>query len=56
MAGIGSARGGGHWLHFMGRRGMLSLLIHAALGFASLALFFYFNACLYKPGWNQIFR
>jgi hypothetical protein len=31
---------------------MTSLLIHAALGFATLGLFFIVNAYLYKPGWN----
>ncbi len=30
---------------------MTSLLIHAALGFVCLGLFFYFNAYLYRPGW-----
>ena len=31
---------------------MTSLLIHAGLGFVTIALFFYFNVYLYKPGWN----
>lgn len=30
---------------------MTSLLIHAALGFITLGLFFYFNAYLYRPDW-----
>jgi uncharacterized protein DUF2834 len=30
---------------------MTSLLVHAALGFVCLGLFFYFNAYLYRPGW-----
>ena len=31
---------------------MTSLLIHAALGLFLLALFFYFNRYLYRPGWS----
>ncbi|HKY90461.1 MAG TPA: DUF2834 domain-containing protein [Nevskiaceae bacterium] len=31
---------------------MTSLLIHAALGFATLGLYFVFNAHLYRTGWN----
>jgi len=31
---------------------MTSLLIHAGLGLAFLALFFYFNAYLYRRGWQ----
>ncbi|HWU69333.1 MAG TPA: DUF2834 domain-containing protein [Stenotrophobium sp.] len=31
---------------------MTSLLIHAALGLLTVALFFKFNAYLYKPGWS----
>jgi hypothetical protein len=31
---------------------MLSLLIHAGLGLATIVLFFYFNAYLYRAGWR----